>query len=189
MASDKREAVERLLVQAIKLQFSDGDPYPIHLLLMSSMRICRDVLKSQGLTDDIDKIIRPEKRGEFNKTFYSLAAFLKHADRDADAFFEPSPDLEKGNEMLIMIVTVLLRDVFQTNNRNLFVHLATLYNMKRYQGYFLFDAEARRAFDQILNAYDCTQLHDAICTAAKQGPSFFGPQSEMNGWTWGYTKS
>lgn len=189
MGLDKREAAERLLVQAIKLHFNDGDPYPIHLLLMSALRICRDVLKSKGFTDDIEKIIKPEFRNQFYAIFYSIASFFKHADRDPNAFLEPSPDLEKGNELLVIIVAEFLKDAFGTINKNLYVHLATLYNMKKYPSYFLFEDGAKPVWDKTLNTCDAHQIHDLIRTAVKQGPLVLGGEDQMNGWTWGFSKN
>ncbi|HEY8097238.1 MAG TPA: hypothetical protein VIE65_14230, partial [Methylobacter sp.] len=78
----KQDAAERLLVQAIKLHFNDGDPFATHLLLMSSLRICRDICKHNGtvIDDELQKLIRPGKTKEFFSMLYGIAAYLKHAD-------------------------------------------------------------------------------------------------------------
>ena len=126
----KQEFAERLLVQAVCLQFSDGDPYAIHLLLMSSLPTCLDILKSKGVPDIFERIIKPDQRDHFFKKFYSIASFLKHADKDPDELSEISPNLSKGNETLIVIATICFCDAFGKKIENLIVHAAMLYYIK-----------------------------------------------------------
>jgi hypothetical protein len=115
----KQDAAERLRVQAVKLQFSDGDPLAIHLLIMSSLRICRDVCAlDDSVVDEFLAFIRPEKRNEFFGLFYSIASFLKHANRDHDLQLDFPPDLPKFNEILILLVEWRFQRAFKAPSRN-----------------------------------------------------------------------
>ncbi len=71
----KQEAADRLIVQAVKLQFNDGDPLAIHLLLMSALRICLDVQGSQGTVDEFRKFVKPGKHKNSRQIFIELRRF------------------------------------------------------------------------------------------------------------------
>ena len=62
----KKEAVERLWIQAIKLHYNGGDEYAVHLLLMSAFRVCRDlVLKKNPEKDLVKKQSAPVRNSFF----------------------------------------------------------------------------------------------------------------------------
>jgi hypothetical protein len=181
----KRDAAERLLIQAVKLQFSDGDPFAIHLLIMSSLRICRDVRALNGsIVDEFQVIVRPEKTNEFFRLFYSIASFFKHADRDQDSLLDFPHDLPKHNERLTMLVAYTFQQAFNAPSKNFIVHAAVLYYRKLHPNIILPVSNEAKNYDQTLGLLDTTVLQNTIRDLVREGPSSLGPQDWINDWTW-----
>jgi hypothetical protein len=182
----KQDAAERLLVQAVKLHFNDGDPFAIHLLLMSSMHICRDVCKHNGtgIDDEFQNLIKPGKTKEFFAMFYSIASYFKHADKDVESLLDFPPDLPKGNESLIMLVTHTFEKAFNVTSKNFFIHIAKLYYIKMHPMIVIPPPNEVNVYDQMLGPLDSTTFRDSIRTLVRDGPSFLGPQPWINDWTW-----
>ena len=181
----KQDVAERLRVQAVKLQFSDGDPLAIHLLIMSALRICRDVCAlDNSVVDEFQKFIMPGKQKEFFNIFYSIASFSKHADRDHDSLLDFSPDLPQFNAKLIMLVDWTFQRAFKVPTKNIIVHAANLYHRKLYPNIILPVSDDGKNIDQQLGLLDTTAMHDLIRKLVKEGPSFLGSQTWINEWTW-----
>ena len=181
----KRDAAERLLVQAVKLQFSDGDPFAVHLLVMSSLRNCRDVrARKSSIVDEFQAIVRPENTNEFFRLFYSTASFFKHADRHHDSLLDFPHELPKHNERLIMLVAYTFQQAFNVDSKNFIVHAAVLCFMKLHQNIVIPVSNEAKIYDQTLALLDTTVLQNTIRDLVREGPSRLGPRDWINDWTW-----
>lgn len=137
---------------------------------MHSLRTCLDVIKSKGVTDIFERIIKPGQRGHFFKNFYGIASFLKHANQDPNALLELSPNLPKGNEALIVIATTCFCDAFGEKIGNLILHAAMFYYIKLNPNIYQLENE----YVETLNGLDTNQLEDEIRRLVKEGPSILG---------------
>lgn len=81
----KLEGAQRQLDTAIDLYFGRGDSLSVHTLAWSSFKVCFDLYRAKRTDDfaaDIDKMITKEGWSSMS----GVANFLKHADKDPDAF-------------------------------------------------------------------------------------------------------
>ena len=110
----KKEAVERLLAQAIKLHFDDGDNFATHLLLMSAFRVCRDLTVKHKLHRDLfNKFFKPEEIKPALKSASTIVNYLKHADNDDPATLDVP--IRHMNEILISITITSYKITFDVS--------------------------------------------------------------------------
>lgn len=84
----KYEAAKRQLETAIDLFFEDGDALSAHTLAFAAFKVLLNLYLHRGNDDfgkQVDKLIA---EGVGWQRFSETANFLKHADRDPDAFLE-----------------------------------------------------------------------------------------------------
>jgi hypothetical protein len=169
----KKEAVERLLVQAVKLHFNDGDEFATHLLLMSAFRICRDIVSNNRPDyDPISSLIRPDWRKSYLSKISEVASYLKHADKDWNSILEVPYVLLEQNETFILITAAYYELAFETPTDNPFIHLAMMIMIKKWPNYFVETADLSPAGRDYCRNADLTELVSAM-KGAIQNPSEF----------------
>jgi hypothetical protein len=85
MSITKLDAVSRQMDAAISLYFDEGDEVSIHTLVGAAHNLLADLSSAANQKTVIQKYIRPEKIGGFEKAIRAPQNFLKHADRDPKA--------------------------------------------------------------------------------------------------------
>jgi hypothetical protein len=84
----KRQVVAGHLTRALQLFILEDDPLSAHLLCGAARDIIHAVLKNEGkerLWDQLETIVKEEKRGEFFALVKEEYNFLKHADPNREA--------------------------------------------------------------------------------------------------------
>lgn len=176
----KKEAVERLLVQAVKLHFNDGDVFATHLLLISAFRICRDIIvKNKPDSDLFSLLIRPEWRREFLSKISDVANYLKHADKDWNSILDVPANLAEQNERLILITCGYYELAFDVATNDPYIHLAMMIMIKKLPEVFIETPELSPAGREYYRNADLGELVSAM-KAAIQNPSEFA--SATRGW-------
>jgi hypothetical protein len=104
----KIEGARRQLDTAIDLYFDDADSLSVHMLAFASLKVLFDIYphhQNDGFAAQLDDLLSKEGW----KAISSVANFLKHADRDPDAFLTAHHP-EQGM-VVIGLATLLYRRV------------------------------------------------------------------------------
>jgi hypothetical protein len=92
----KFDAARRQLKTAIRLFFQDWDAVSIHTLAEAAGELLNDLVTAQGKTNPLRQAARDLIKPEYWKEYVAFTNrpknFFKHADRDADAVLEFSPE-------------------------------------------------------------------------------------------------
>jgi hypothetical protein len=96
----KLDAARRQLLTAIRIYFANGEPVSIHTLAAAAFEILDDLdnhgPKTGTLFDHMEKYIKPEHLGTFQKLLYRPQNFFKHANRDPERILEFYPTHAEG---------------------------------------------------------------------------------------------
>lgn len=167
----KKEAVERVLVQAVKLQFNDGDEFATQLLLISALRICRDIIVNNKPDYDLfSLLIRPERLKEVLSKLSEVANYLKHANKDGNLNLDVPENIAEQNELLILITCGYFELAFDTATNNIFIHLAMMVMIKKWPNFFIETPPLPRYGDNYFRNADLGELY-SLMKAAIQNPS------------------
>lgn len=91
----KLEAARRQIDVAIHLYFNDHDPLAVHTLACAAHEILRNIGEARGIRSMKDLVIEmvvPSYKKEAILKLDTARNFLKHADRDPEAFLEYNVD-------------------------------------------------------------------------------------------------